>query len=64
MLPDGSNVVQFWTYDYDGVTFCVTLQRYGLLYALQIFKVQNDEVNLISNSWFFDEAQDVDIIFS
>ena len=64
LLPVGSDVVQFWTYEHDGVTYCVTLQRYGLIYALQIFNVQNGEPCIVSQSLFFDEAQKIDASFS
>jgi hypothetical protein len=64
LLPVSGDVVQFWTYMYNDVTFCVTLQRYGLLYAMQIYEVGNGKVSLVSKSLYFDEAQGVDIIFS
>ena len=63
-LPVSGAVIQFWTYEYGGVTFCVSLQRYGLLYALQIVEVRNGEVGIVSKSLYFDEAQNVDIMFS
>jgi len=63
LLPVGNNVVQFWTHDYEGVIYCVTLQRYQLLYALQVFFVQNGETHLVSKSLFFDEAQDMNVSF-
>ena len=64
LLPVSSDIVQFWTYEHGGVTFCITLQRYGLLYVLHIFEVRNGEVGLVSKSLFFDEVQNVDIVFS
>ena len=63
MLPVGNDVVQFWTQEYNGMVYCMTLQRYRLLYVLQIYKVQNNEASLVSKSLFFDEAQDVDVMF-
>ncbi|MDR2546442.1 MAG: sel1 repeat family protein [Lachnospiraceae bacterium] len=66
MLPIGNTVSQFWTHEYDGVTYCVTLNRYGwykLIYALQIFVIQNGEPQIVSQSLFFDEAQKIDLLF-
>ena len=64
LMPLNGDVVQFWTHEYGGVTYCATLQRYGLLYALHVFKVHQGEVDLVSKSLYFDEAQNVDIAFS
>jgi len=61
ILPIGNSVSQFWTHEHDGVTYCVTLQRYGLIYGLQIFKIQNGESGLVSQSLFFDEAQNMEM---
>jgi TPR repeat protein len=63
LLPVGNNVVQFWTHEYDGMTYCVTLQRYQLLYALQIFVANNGETHSVYKSLFFDEAQEIDVLF-
>jgi hypothetical protein len=64
ILPVGNSVSQFWTHKHDGVTYCVALQRLGLIYALQIFRIQDGEPGLISQSLFFDEAQSMDVSFS
>jgi len=73
LLPIGSdfryyktykNVVQFWTHEYNGLTYSMTLQRHQLLYTLQIFVVQEGEARLVSKSLFFDEVQSVEISFS
>jgi len=63
LLPVGDNVVQFWTYEHEGVTYSLTLQRYKLLYTLQIFMVHSGEASLVSKSLYFDEAQGVEITF-
>ena len=64
ILPLSNNVVQFWTHEYDGVTYCVVLQKYTLLYAQQVFVISNDDIRLVKRSLFFDEAHGVDISFS
>ena len=64
LLPVGGSVVQFWTHEHGGVTYCITLQRHELLYTLQIFEVRNGEASLVSKSLYFDEAQDVEVTFS
>ena len=64
VLPINNNVVQFWTQEYDGAVYCAALQKHTLLYTLQVFLVENDEVTLIRKSLFFDETQGVDIQFS
>ena len=64
VLPVSDNVTQFWTHEFRGAIYCVTLQKYELLYALQIFFVQNDEVHLVSKGLYFDEAQNYNVVFS
>ena len=64
ILPVGDSVVQFWTQHYNGVTYCITLQRYKLLYTLRIYEVQEQEIHFVSKSLFFDEAQGMDVSFS
>jgi len=63
-LKNKDNVVQFWTYNYNGTTYCMTLQRYGLLYTVQIYKIQGDRVSIVGRSLLFDEAQGMDLSFS
>lgn len=58
------NIVQFWTHEYNGVTYCLTLQQNTLMYTLNVYVVQDGEANLVSKSLFFDEAQDVEVSFS
>jgi hypothetical protein len=62
--PRRNSVAQFWTHEHNGVTYCVVLHRYGMVYALQIFVIQNDETRLVSQSLFLDEAQGMDVTFS
>ena len=64
ILPVENIVSQFWTHEHNGVTFCVTLQSYGLIYVLQIFNIQDGEPRIVSQSLFFDEAQKVDVLLS
>lgn len=64
IIPFDSSVVQFWTYEYNGVTYCMTLHDYTLLYTLSIYVIHEEEANLVSRSLFFDEAQGVDAILS
>jgi len=61
-LPVDS-VVQFWTQEYNGTTFCVTLGRYGLRYVLQVFEIKDGETSLVSRSMYFDTAQQVEVAF-
>ena len=64
LFPIGDNIVQFWTHEYNGATYCVSLQQYDLLYTLQIYVIQSGEAALVSKSLFFDEMQDIEISFS
>ena len=64
VLPLEGGIVQFWAHEYNGTTLCLALQRYGLLYVLQIFEVRNGEVNLVSKSLYFDEVQGIEIVIS
>ena len=64
ILPIGNSVSQFLTYEHDGVTYCVTIERYGLIYARKIFHVKNGEPNIVSQSLFFDDAQTMEVKFS
>ncbi len=64
LLPVGNHVVQFWTHEHEGITYCVTLQKHGMLYVLQAYHVQNGEAGLVSKSLFLDEPQGVDVRFS
>jgi hypothetical protein len=56
-------VVQFWTHEYNGIIYCMTLQRNQLLYTLQVFSVQNGESRLVCKSLFFDESQEALVSF-
>jgi hypothetical protein len=62
--PRRNSVAQFWTHEYNGVTYCVVLHRYDMVYALQIFVIQNDETRLVSQSLFLDEARGMNVTFS
>ena len=64
LLPIKNNIVQFWTYNHEGITYCVTMQRFGLLYSVTIFRMQNGKTILVNKSLYFDESQNVDISFS
>ena len=64
LFPIAGNVIQFWTNEHNGITFCVTLQRYGLLYIVQILKLQDNEVSLVSKALYLDVAKNADILFS
>lgn len=64
VLPAVGKIVQFWTVQKDKNTFCIALTRNELIYSLQVYTVQNKTPIPVCDSLFFDEVQDIEIIFS
>jgi TPR repeat protein len=64
LIPITGKIVQFWTQDYDGVTYSIAITRQELLYTLQVYVVKNQKASIVSQSLFFDEVQDMEAVFS
>jgi len=64
LLPVARNAVAFWTIEHGGVTYCATLQKIELTYALQLFRIQNGEVETVRRSLYFETAQSMEIKMS
>lgn len=64
VLPVEGKIVQFWTREKDGRTYCIALTRNELLYSLQVYEVQNKKAVPVCHSLLFDEVQSVDLVFS
>lgn len=62
-LPIGGNIVQFWTCEKDNITYCAALTRNELLYGLHVYVVKNNHAIPVSQSFFFDEVQKVEVKF-
>lgn len=62
-IPVTGRIVQFWTSEFNSITYSIALTREELLYTLYVYKVSNNGVSPVSKSLFFDEVQSMDLKF-
>lgn len=61
IFPLSGEVVQFWTTTWKGKTYCVSLSKKSLLYALRVYLLEGNKITPVYDGLLFDEVQNIKI---